>query len=357
MIDVQSIIVYLGLAVLCFLIARLAELSDDKRWVWAIVLMLSLVAGLRSITVGIDAKNYDAWFRLIAGGNEGQIYGVEAAFILASKLLLAVFNSTYVVFFFLAVFSHGPIIFTLWKNREHLSFPWSVLCYYIMFYAMSLNGMRQFLAVALVIYATNFAREGKYLKFILMVLTATLFHLSALVGFLYLFFEIPFLKRFGRRRKALLLTLCSLMGIGGIFALEYLMRSYGGYFDRQASSIGVMMLVKFGLLALSLFVIGIPVDKEERKAALTFTAFYGLGIALNSLSYIFLYMGRIGLYFYLMEAFFIGWIFKVKGSTLWVVLLKLLYGLFLLYFLYDLLVSNRQGELPYRFLWQVEGVF
>ena len=48
---------------------------------------------------------------------------------------------------------------------------------------------------------------------------------------------------------------------------------------------------------------------------------------------------------------------KVKNYSIWIVLLKLCYGLLMLYFLCDLMVSNRQGELPYRFLWQLEEYF
>ena len=226
-----------------------------------------------------------------------------------------------------------------------------------MFFAMSLNGMRQFVAVAIVIYATNFLKEGKYFRFVLMILAATLFHLSALVGFICIIYEIPFIKNYSRKRKIILISICCVIGSLALGITGYLLNNYSGYFERQATSVGIMMLVKISMLILSLVVIGIPVEANSRRVCGMFAAFYALGIALNSLSYMFMYMGRIGLYFYVFEAFFIGWIFKVKNYSIWIVLLKLCYGLLLIYFLYDLLVSNRQGELPYRFLWQLKGYF
>ena len=170
-------------------------------------------------------------------------------------------------------------------------------------------------------------------------------------------YEIPFLKNYDRKRKVILITLCCAIGSFALLAAGYLLNHYSGYFERNASSVGIMMLVKIFMLILSIVVIGISMDKNDRKISKMYTLFYALGIALNSLSYMFLYMGRIGLYFYVFESFFIGRIFKVKNYTIWIVLVKLLYGLLMLYFLFDLLVSNRQGELPYRFIWQLKEYY
>ena len=163
------------MAVLCFFVAKFAELTNNKKVVWLIVFVLSLIAGLRALSVGIDAKNYDRWFGLIASGNQKQIYGVEASFIYICNIVLKLWNNTNFMFFLFGLLSHGLVIFTLWKNREHISFRWGVFSYYIMFFAFSLNGMRQFLAVAIVIFATNFVREGKYVRFVLFILAAALF--------------------------------------------------------------------------------------------------------------------------------------------------------------------------------------
>ncbi len=357
MIDIQSIIIYLGMAALCFFVAKFAELTNNKKAVWLIVIALSLVAGLRAISVGVDSKNYDNMFGLISRGNHDLVYGVEESFKYICKILLTLWNNTNFIFFLFALLSHGLIIFSLWKNREHISFRWGVFSYYVMFFAFSLNGMRQFLAVAIVIYATNFIREGKYLGFILMVLAASVFHLSALIGIVYILFELLFLKTYSKKRKTILIILCSIIGVFALIFATYLFNRYSGYFDKKATSVGVMMLVKIFMMILSIVLIGIPVDEHNRHIYGLFTLYYAIGVILNSLSYMFLYMGRIGMYFYVFEAFFIGGIFKVKNHTFWVALLKLCYGLFMMYFLFDMLISNRQGELPYRFIWQMKELF
>ena len=357
MMDIQSVIVYLGLAVLCFFVAKFAERTNSKKAVWFIVFALSLIAGLRALSVGIDSNTYDRWFDLIANGHQKRIYGVEASFMFICSLALAVWNNTNFLFLLFALLTHGLVIFSFWKNREHISFRWAVFSYYIMFFTFSLNGVRQFAAVALVIYATNYIREGKYLRFLLTIMAAAMFHLSALVGCVYLLYEILFLKTFDRKRRVILIIVSAVVGSLGISLTGYLLNNYSGYFDRQATSAGIMMFVKIAMLILSVVIIGIPKDKKDRRIYGMFAVFYGLGIILNSLSYMFLYMGRIGLYFYVYEGFFVGRVFKEKNRTIWILLLKLGYGLLLLYFLYDLIVSNRQGHLPYRFIWQLKEFY
>lgn len=354
MIDIQSIIVYLGLAAICFFVARLAEATNNRKIIWLIVVALSLIAGLRSLSVGIDSISYNRIFVLILTDNHHLIYSVEKGFVLFCELLLKIWSNTNFVFFVLAVLSHSLIIFTLWKKREYISFSLGVLSYYIMFFAFSLNGMRQFLAVALVIYGTNFLKDGKYIRFILVVLVAAIFHNTALVGFIYIFFDFLFIKSYPRKRKILLISLGGVGAVLSLILIVYLFNQYNGYFDRQGT-FGLMMLVKLFLMILSIVLIGIPVDKEERRTVTMITAYYSVGVVLNSLSYVFLYMGRIGLYFYVFEPFFVGYVFKVKSRNVWITILKLIYVILIAYFCFDLLVSNRQGELPYRFFWQMQG--
>ena len=139
------------------------------------------------------------------------------------------------------------------------------------------------------------------------------------------------------------------MGIAGILSLVNL---YSRYFERESSSMGFMMLVKLALLVCSFIFIAVPKDKDERYFCLSHRWNYFIGLLLNSLNYIFLYMGRIGLYFYVFEAIYIGYIFKAKNRSIWSVAFKFLYFLLLMYYLYDNVTSGNQGELPYLFFWQ-----
>lgn len=352
MFDIQSILIYVGLALVLFFAAKLAEITNSKKAVWFMVALLTLIAGLRAVTVGIDTKTYDAVFSYVASGNFKSIYGMEESFLDICALLLTIWENNHFLFVGFAFISHTLCLFRLWKDREYIAFRWSVFAYYILFFAFSLNGMRQFVAMSIVFYATAFVREQKYIRFILMVALASLFHTSALVGMAYLFFEMIFLRFFDRKRKMITFLLVVVGGIFGFSILSNLINQYARYFDRQSSSFGIMTIAKFVLLILSVVIIETSSDKKERYRYLSVRWNFFVGLLLNSLNYFFLYMGRIGHYFSIFEVVFIGYLFQTKNKTKWTLLFKFGYAMLLLYYLYNGISSGAQGEMPYRFFWQ-----
>lgn len=352
MFDLQSILIYVGLAIASFVIAKYAETANSKKAVWLLVVLLSLVAGLRAVTVGIDTKTYDKIFNLISLGEVQSIYSIEKSFIYICAVLLKIWNNSNFLFFIFAFVSHGLILFRIWKDREHISFRWSVFSYYILLFSFSLNGMRQFIAVAIVFYATAFVKEGRYVKFLVSVLLACLFHTSAVVGLAYLFFEIAFARYFDVKRKRVILILISMGALFALSVVSNLLDLYSRYFEQQASSFGYMMIIKLALLLISTLIIPTPKDKGERYYYFSHRWNYFIGLLLNSLSYIFLYAGRIGLYFYAFEMIYIGYLFKAKNKTQWHLIFKLGYVALLLYYLYVTITSGAHGEMPYRFFWQ-----
>jgi hypothetical protein len=244
MADAQSVFIYLGMAFLSFVIAKYAEMANSKKAVWLIVILFSVIAGLRAISVGIDTKTYNLVFNIISDGTVRAMYGIEESFIRICAVLLRVWNNNQFLLFIFALVSHGLILFRLWKDREFISFRWSVFAYYIMFYAFSLNGMRQFVAVAIIVYATSFVKEGKYIKFILSVIVATLFHTSAIIGLLYIFFEIIFSKYFDAKRKRMLYLFVFFGSILSLYLFFNLINVYSKYFD----SFGIGRIISFGFI-------------------------------------------------------------------------------------------------------------
>lgn len=352
MFDIQSIIIYVGLPLVCFFIAKYAETFNSKKAVWVVVMLFSLIAGMRAVSVGIDTKTYDAVFSFVSSGGLKSIYGIENSFIYICAGLLHIWENNHFLFFAFALVSHGLIIFRIWQDREAISFRWSILFYYVVFFAFSLNGLRQFVAVAIVFFATSFVKKGEYIKFAVIVLLATLFHTSAIVGLGYLFFEIVYTKYFDAKRKLyIFLFLC----VGGAVALAVIpgiINQYFDYFSRAAASLGFMMIAKFIMLVLSSRVLESASDEDQKYYCSSLRWNYFVGLLLNSLSYVFLYAGRVGMYFYIFEPIYIGYLFKTKNKTLWVLLFKIGYALLMLYNFYITLKSSANGEIPYLFFWQ-----
>jgi len=351
MVDVQSVIVYCGLAILSFKLAKYAVKYNKKKTVWWIVIVLSMVAGLRNTSVGIDTKTYEMVFDSVVAGNVEIMFNVEQGFAYICKVLLSIWNNSHFLFFVCAFVSHSLLLFTFWNNRQFSSFQWAVLTYYIVFYTFSLNGVRQFVAVAIVVAATEMIKKGKYGSFIISIIIASLFHKTALIGVMYLLFEILFIKAFNKKRTIKILALCIFTCIAGYMVMGDLINHYINYFRYHISGFGIMMPVKFTMLVFSIIAIGIPSNKTERYEYFRQRWYYFVSILLSSLSYFFLYMGRIGLYYYIFETLYIGNVFGTKNKSAWIVILKMGYFGILMYYLYGIF-TNGQGEMPYRFFWQ-----
>ena len=350
--DLQSLAIYGALAPILFRLGKSARKRESRGTVWLMALLPSLVAGLRNVSVGIDTATYDAAFTLIERGQTEQVFGLERGFVGVCALLLRLWRSHGFLFFVFALASYGLLFFRLWQERGRLSFPWAALALYIGFYPFSLNGMRQFLAVALVVYATGYLREGKYLRFLLWVAAASLLHLSALVGLGYLGAELLFLKYFDPRRRRRVLLLCGAALAVGAVAFARLMDRYGGYLAARSSGVGLMLPGKLLLLLAAATALRRIRPEEEGYETRAWGLYYGLGLGLTSLGYFVRYGGRAGLYYSIFEVFFLGRVLRAENDSVWIVALKWLYGAMLGYQFYVSLTHGAQGEMPYRFFWQ-----
>ncbi len=352
MFDLQSIVIYVGVAIIVFFLAAYAEKIESKKAVWVIIVILSLLAGLRNVSVGIDTKTYLNYFSLISEGQTQYVYGLEKSFVYICSLLLKIWNNHQFLLTLFALITHGLVIFRFWKDRELCSFKWAVFSYYILYFAFSLNGMRQSIAVAIVFYATYFLRQGKYAKFIISTLIASLFHFTSIISLSYLLFEIILVKFYDSNRKIKSFVFSSIGVVALIIVATELLNRYLRYFTNVYISIGYMVFAKLALLLLSIFLIKKGNDESKKAFVLSCRWYYFLGLILNFLSYIFLYAGRVGQYYYIFETIYIGYIFKEKNNSIEILLLKFCNLFLLLFYLFDGLASGSQGEIPYRFFWQ-----
>ena len=150
------------------------------------IAVLTLIAGLRNITVGIDTKSYVYYFehygkmnwqklfRNISGDSE-----FNSWFILKIIYLLSGGNST-VLFIVVATIMSAALFFLI-KNYSDDPFISIIMFVSIGYFHFSMSGMRQTLALAIVIFSYKYVRDRKLLKFLLVLLIAYLFHNSAII--------------------------------------------------------------------------------------------------------------------------------------------------------------------------------
>ena len=353
---VFSCILYLGTLGCCLLLSHGAVRHQRKGFVWIQVLLLTLLAGLRGETVGIDTASYLEKFQLLAAGDFAGAYGLEFSFKAVCFLVLKFVPSNTFLLLLFAFLTHGLILWRFWDYRQVSSYPWMVFCYYLGFFFMSLNCMRQFCAIAMVFYASRYLERRRLMAFVFGVLLAAVFHGTAVVGLVLLVFGFFSWKELSNLQRIFFLDVLLLSPLFFLYAQQVYAR-YARYFSQPQVEIGRMLPVKLLFLAGTLLLVvagrreGRSPETARTSKLLLPVLCYGLGLCLALLGYFYPYMERISWYFYLFEGVYFGALLKERRP-----LQQLVCGygvvLFLGYEFVQSMLHNAQGTMPYLFFWQ-----
>ncbi len=333
--------------------------------------MLALVAALRSYHVGIDTAQFYRAYSIIGKLDWSQSSSVryEFGFFALCKLLNYISSDPQLLVVVTSIFVCFSVGRFIYRHSENVVFSTYL---YIAFntYAMHLNVMRQAIAVAIILLGIDFLtsnRSKDTLKYCLIVLAASQFHISALVALLPLF-----LRKIKYNDKTLIIvcavsicTFAVLPTIVNITAIvlpivgKYMLSKFGqsNYFAAVINLSICFLVLLYGLFfckARKFAVIrGIPVPVEKQID-------FGLTAYMLSLNFLFLtlavrmtFMGRLSQYF---TIFYITWIPNItrsisdKRSRIIAGLL-----IFLLTMGYFVIVAvfrpEWYGVVPYEFFW------
>ena len=350
-----SIFLYVALFAECAYLAKRADDTKKIRYVWLIVAILSILAGIRGSGVGIDTAKYMESFGHIARGNTHLVYGTEHTFVEIVQIFQLVSKSPVFLFLVFAFITNGLILFRIWEFREKISFMWAFAYFYACFYFFSFNIVRQMVAVAIVFWGTRFAQKEKYIPFFACVAAGFCFHQSALLGVLYLGVDFLQKEKWSRHKVLFTAFLCAAI-MGGSFVLLKISK-YLHYFRNIKMDIGFLVPLKLTFLAIYVVLLkqisgswfGEKVDGQFEYMNTFVVVYYGIGLCVTLLGYFFTFMDRIGLYFTLCGCIFMGHIAKRTRQP---VMVRIIFAVVIgMPFVIDLL-SGGQGQLPYRFFWQ-----
>lgn len=179
------------------------------------IMLPAVVAGLRTTEVGTDVQFYlirDHQAALSSMDFSGYLdvaYG-DPLFIGIVYAISNIFGDINVLMFFLSLITVGVMYFgcTKFKNKApaYLMFGFFLFVYF----NMSLNLIRQSIALSFSFLALSYLFDKKWIKYLVLVAIATLFHMTAIVmlGVLVIYILIP------RIKNKIALYLASAAGVG-----------------------------------------------------------------------------------------------------------------------------------------------
>ncbi len=180
-------ILFLGIFLTVAACAVLDAYINENFFVYIAMIILILVAGLRSIDTGFDTFQYYYDYNNVVAGFT-PINSKEKGFILLEKLIASLNLPVWCFFIFIASLTICLIVFGYRKLTPYPGL--ALLYYYSRFYiGRDLNQIRASLASAILLFSIKYIYQQKLMKFLLIVLIATLVHSGACIAlFLYPFY-------------------------------------------------------------------------------------------------------------------------------------------------------------------------
>lgn len=325
--------------------------------------LLALISGFR-YGVGTDFFSYIGYFDRVVAGRK---IPAEPGFVIISKIaILLNLNSQFVflVFSILTVFFLYKGI-KYYTDTEYTYKPALYIIFLIFTFFPSLNGMRQALAAAIVLYASKYILEKKFTTYVFLVFIAMQFHFTSII-FIVLYFVIN-----REHKKSILLVVLSsafIISKLGLLnkILEYIIFNFsfldvGGYIQNYLYSayntrkIGFGIVFYINLLILVLFIFFKDKINKTSKDTLIFNMFY-----LNVLSGV-LSMGapmfsRLTYFFSIYMALYIpkiSDIFNPESKRVVEVCLLILYSILYIYVILNGYITGTTDYIPYNYNFNV----
>lgn len=209
------------------------------------VFILCFVAGVRASTVGTDVNVYVARLMEVSSNITNIVRYIQLS---GSDLLFAVvvfignlFGDIHFTLFLIELVAVIPIYILAYRRRDYYSFTGTILIYLLTMYCISLNLMRQSVAMSICILAYDFYSSSKRKKAILLVLVAALFHKTAMIFFVIFILE-NIIVNDKKNKPILLATFLASIVIVSVFMERIVsLTFYARYLDLTEISRGFSM--------------------------------------------------------------------------------------------------------------------
>jgi len=314
------------------------------------LMVIALLVGLRGGNVGVDTYSYITFFNGLDNFNFRDLFAnlLEPGFVFVSFLIKKA-NLSVTIYLLIFAILTLLLFFQFYKNKLEL-LPWAIFFAFSTGYVFfMMNGLRQALAVPLVALSLKYVTDRKLIKFLLLILFASLFHYSAL-----LMLPIYFVNYVSKIKYQVWIILFVLSIFISPFAyiehlagvLSLLPKDYVHYFlklNLKASKFSMGFLFHLGISFLVLyFASQLPLNKYYKNIL----SLYFVGVVLMNLTWQSAVLLRFSVYFTFFQIPMLSYIMyelEKKNKLLPIVLIAFL---FFVSFSYKIMASD-SGCSPY----------
>lgn len=343
--------IYILMVLISLMFAYLYELKKKRYFAIFSVVPVVIVSGFR-YDVGTDYMfRYLPDFKYMLEG--GEVSNLEWGFKIIVQIIQLFTTNFQVLLVCCAVLIYGLIYYNIYKYSNHIYL--SILIFYIgIFFFDSLNVMRQYMAVTLLVCAYMNLLQDKIKKYFLYMLLAMIFHTMSIV-FVIVF--IPYVLRKNIKKLAILLVIpLAVMPVcKQLLQILLVNTKYHVYFTEGFEQFvtGDLQIVMLGLNAIILIVYMYIISQRKELLKNKEIVMY-LFMQIVS-TYICVYTGVLYIVFRFIYLFSVFQIWSiplmldnVESEKKRKLLTCIIMGAYIIAFSYLVLLNNTNEVLPYQ---------
>lgn len=328
--------------------------------------IFAILVGLRSVTVGNDTASYTILFNEISST---QILLLETrfekGFIYLNKILSFIWDDPQILFIVASVII--MFSFAVFIKRYSDNIWLSVLIFFTFgYYSGSNNTIRQFIALSIVLWAYDYILKKKLLKFVVLIMIASQFHITAITFIL----AYPLANLKLSKKNIILFISIAAIGYGAFnillnIALK-IFPQYSYYVGSEYMTGGIRLASVMNFLVLAIIGVlfwgsSIRKYKFTKKGNITYNAsvdiwgiYLIISILLTFISFKFNLIERFAEYFTVSVIITLpNIVSRIKNKTLKVLNYV---GISIFFILYSTIILVYRPEwnqiYPYKFFWQ-----
>lgn len=309
-------------------------------------LQLFVTAAFRNLSVGGDLENYIPAYEHISQSSWDKLLFVpfETGYVFLNKILSLITPEVRLLLIFISGFIVFGYIRSIYRNS---TMPWLSLFLFmaIGFFTESLSMLRQAIAMVIILSGLKYVEERHFRKYLLIVILAMSFHLTAVI----LIILYPFsMMKLNLRNFILLITGCGLfMQTLGRCILNYVISNfYSLYSSKIESGSGFSML----LLLLAIAVGGLLLNSPNRSPKV-YMSMIALSCCMQLFALQFALFARIVMYFSMALIIYIPeTLSRIQNKEIRLMMILLVCVLATMYFIFLILGRNAAGIVPYQFM-------
>ena len=334
-------------------------IKREKKYCIFIALVFILIAALRGENVGTDTDGYYRDYTSLGLVSFEQILKSQAenpGYYVLAKVMYDAGVSVQLWFGIVATLYVGSVSKLIFRFSKNITLSY-IMFLTLGFYSFSLSGLKQTIAMAILLYAFNFLYDKKYIRFFICLAVSTYFHASSW-SFIFAFI----LAIMKQKRYIYMLLSCAFAIV--IFNAKSILGSavdllgnehYGKYleYDKKYSP---TTFVVFLVILLFAFVYLKNYAKENRKECTMMCGMTYLGVIALLFSFVVASAFRLALYFTVFSIILVPNVLTYEKNIRIRELLNIVISLVcVLYFIY----VNREGGsiVPYEFYWNETGAY